>query len=83
MLAIVREVYNGGKDLIPGWRLMDHATEALTQGGPEGLRRYYDRCLQLDDPRGRRVKEKLEKNKRKTLESEHARFLAAYRSGAN
>ncbi len=49
----------------------------------EGLKRYYDRCLDLSSSRARWVKETLERHGRKTLESELPRFLAAYRSGSN
>jgi hypothetical protein len=78
MLKVVQDIYDEGKDVIPSWKLLAHATDALKRGGPEGLKRYYDRCLDLNDPRGQRVKATLELNSRKTLESEHARFLAAY-----
>jgi len=83
MLKVIQEVYDGGRDVIPGWKLLAHAKDALKSGGPDGLKKYYDRCLDLNDPRGRRVKATLERNGRKTLESEHPRFLAAYRSGSN
>ncbi len=82
MLKVVQDVVDGGKDLIHGWRLLDHAKDALKRGGPDGLKRYYERCLDLNDPKGKRVKATLERNGRKTLESEHARFLAAYNSGS-
>jgi len=42
MLAVVLDVYEGGKDLIPGWKLKEHAESALATGGVEGLRRYYE-----------------------------------------
>ena len=38
MLAVVLDVYEGGKDLIPGWKLKEHAESALATGGVEGLR---------------------------------------------
>ena len=56
---------------------------ALESDGVEGLKRYYDRCLDLSSSRARWVKEALERHGRKTLESELPRFLAAYRSGSN
>jgi hypothetical protein len=37
MLAVVLDVYEGGKDLIPGWKLKEHAERALAAGGVEGL----------------------------------------------
>jgi hypothetical protein len=41
MLAVVLDVYEGGKDLIPGRKLKEHAESSLATGGVEGLRRYY------------------------------------------
>ena len=81
MLDVVREVYEGGKDLIRNWKLLEHATDALKRGGPEGLKRYYERCLDANT-KARWARETLERNGRKTLESEHARFLTIYRSGS-
>jgi len=75
MLAVVLDVYEGGKDLIPGWTLRERAESALAAGGVEGLRRYYEACLTGSD---HRVKTTLEGARRKTLESERARFLAMY-----
>jgi hypothetical protein len=71
MLAVVLDVYESGKDLIPGWKLKEHAESALATGGVEGLRRYYEACLPGSDLR---LKTTLEGDRRKTLESEHARF---------
>ena len=39
MLAVVLDVYEGGKDLIPAWKLKEHAENAFATGGVEGLRR--------------------------------------------
>ena len=75
MLAVVLDVYEGGKDLIPGWTLRERAESALAAGGVEGLRRYYEACLSGSD---HQVKTTLEGARRKTLESERARFLAMY-----
>src|SRR2546428_10243338 len=75
MLAVVLDVYEGGKDLIPGWKLKEHAERALATGGVEGLRRYYEACLFGSD---HRVKTTLEGDRRKTLESERARLMAMY-----
>jgi len=72
MLAVALDVYEGGKDLIPGWKLKEHAESA---GGVEGLRRYYEACLSGSD---HRLKTTLEGDRRKTLESERARFMAMY-----
>lgn len=81
MLSVVLDVYGGGKDLIPGWKLKIHAESALTTGGIEGLRRYYEACLA--GPGGARVKRTLERHGRKTLESEYERFMSIYRSGSH
>ena len=79
MLAIVLEIYEGGKDLIPGWELKEQAESALAAGGPEGLRRYYDTCLARWSPEIRRT---LGRERRKTLESERDRFLSIYLGAA-
>jgi len=62
MLAVVLDVYEGGKDLIPGWKLKEHAESALPTGGVEGLRRYYEACLTGS---GQRVKTTLEREQTK------------------
>jgi hypothetical protein len=80
MLQVVRDVYEGGRDLMRGWQLLAHATARFRTGGPEALKTYYELCLRLDDPRGQRVRATLAQHGRRTLESEHQRFLAAYRS---
>ncbi len=36
MLAVVLEVYEGGKDLIPGWTLKEHAESALAKVASKG-----------------------------------------------
>jgi hypothetical protein len=79
MLAVVMEVYEGGKDLIPGWELKEQAQTALAAGGIEGLRRYYDVCLARSSPK---IKTTLEHERRKTLESEHNRFMSLYLGAA-
>jgi len=45
MLAVVLDIDEGGKALIPGWKLKEHAESALATGGIEGLRQYYEACL--------------------------------------
>jgi hypothetical protein len=79
MLAVVLDVYEGGKDLIPGWKLKEHAEHALATGGVEGLMRYYEACLAGS---GHRVKTTLEDDRRKTLESERERFMSMYLGAA-
>jgi hypothetical protein len=70
MLAVILEVYEGGKDLIPGWTLKEHAESALATGGVEGLRRFYEAPLARSD---KRVKTTLESDRRKT-----ERFMSLY-----
>jgi hypothetical protein len=71
-LAVVLDVYEGGKDLIPGWKLNEHAENALATGGVEGLR----------TGSGHRVKTIFQGGKRKTLESECDRGERTARSVA-
>jgi hypothetical protein len=80
MLKVVEEVYEGGRDLIRNWTLLEHARARLESGGVEGLRTYYKQCLDLSDPKGKWIKHILERHHRKTLESEYARFLTIYRA---
>jgi hypothetical protein len=80
MLKVVQDVFEDGKNLVRGWRLLEHATESLKRGGPDELKRYYERCLHA--PRGQRMQGILTRKGRKTLESEYPRFLAAYNSRA-
>lgn len=79
MLAVVLDVYEGGKDLISGWKLKEHAEQAFATGGAEGLRRYYEACLTDSD---RRVKTTLERDRRRTLESEREHFMSMYLGAA-
>jgi hypothetical protein len=79
MLAVVMEIYEGGKDLIPGWELKEQAENALTTGGTEGLRRYYDACLARSSPQ---IRTTLERERRRTLESERDRFMSIYLGAA-
>ena len=79
MLAVVMEIYEGGKDLIPGWELKEQAESALATGGTEGLRRYYDACLARGSPE---IKTTLDRERRKTLESERDHFMSIYLGAA-
>jgi hypothetical protein len=74
MLAVVMDIYEGGKDLVPGWELKEQAESALATGGTEGLRRYYEACL----ARSSDLKTTLERDRRRTLESERDRFMSIY-----
>jgi hypothetical protein len=79
MLAVVVDIYEGGKDLIPGWELKEGAESALASGGTEGLRRYYEACLARQS---HQVKTTLEGDRRKTLQSERDRFMSIYLGAA-
>jgi hypothetical protein len=79
MLAVVMDIYEGGKDLIPGWELKDQAESALAAGGTEGLRRYYDACLARWS---QQIKTTLERDRRKTIQSERDRFMSIYLGAA-
>jgi hypothetical protein len=82
MLSVIREVYDGGKNLIPNWLLLRDAIERLQGEGPEGLKRYYEQGLGLNSRKGRWVMETLDRNGRKTLDSEYQRFMTIY-DGSN
>lgn len=79
MLAVVLDIYEGGKDLIPDWDLKEQAESALATGGIEGLRRYYETSLARSS---HQVKTTLEGDRRKTLESERNRFMSIYLGAA-
>ena len=79
MLAVVMEIYEGGKDLIPGWELKEQAESALATGGTEGLRRYYEACLARPS---HEINAILTRDRRKTLESERHRFMSIYLGAA-
>jgi hypothetical protein len=79
MLAVVLDIYEGGKDLIPDWDLKEQAESALATGGVEGLRRYYETSLARSS---HHIKTTLERDRRKTLESERNRFMSIYLGAA-
>jgi hypothetical protein len=79
MLAVLLEIYEGGKDLIPDWELKEQAESALAAGGTEGLRRYYDACLARWS---QDIRTTLERDRRKTLQSERHRFMSIYLGAA-
>jgi hypothetical protein len=80
LLKVIEDVYEGGKDLIPNWQLLNHAKKSLENGGSEGLKKYYENCLNSG---GKKVKETLERNGRKTLESEYQCFMEIYSSNGD
>ena len=78
MLAVVEDVYNGGSDLIPNWKLLRNAQRAARQGGVERLYRYCENLVKFPNERAVWVRTTLERHGRKTLESEWPRLFAAY-----
>ena len=76
---VLLEIYEGGKDLIPDWELKEQAESALAAGGTEGLRRYYDACLARWS---QDIRTTLERDRRKTLQSERHRFMSIYLGAA-
>ena len=78
MLKVIQDIVDHGKDVIPGWRLLENAQKALLQGGPQALKKYYERCLHSKNPKSQYVAATVKKHGTKTLESEYPRFLAAY-----
>ena len=81
MLAVINEVYEGGRDVIPNWSLLRHAEHAARRGGAEELRRYVSNLIRYPNDRATWVRGQLEARNRMTLESEYPRFLAAYDDG--
>jgi hypothetical protein len=81
MMAIFEEVSAGSQGLIRDWQLLPNAQQALRDGGPEGLARYYRDCIERPGARAAWIKATLEAHGRKTLESEYRRFMAVNRSG--
>jgi hypothetical protein len=78
MLKVILDIYEGGRDLIPGWKLKLHA-EQRAKDGVESLWRYYEGLVRDPGVRGAWVKKTLEAHGRRTLESEHNRFATIYR----
>jgi hypothetical protein len=79
MMTVIMGVYEGGKDLIPDWKLKEQAEQAFAAGGAEGLRRFYEACLTGAD---HQVKTTLERERRRTLESEREHFMSMYLGAA-
>ena len=77
MMAIFEEVAAGSQGLIRDWQLLPNAQQALRDGGPEGLARFYRDCI----ARPAWIKATLEAHGRRTLESEYRRVMAVNRSG--
>jgi hypothetical protein len=59
MLAVVPDVKEGGRDLIPGSTLKEHAGTASSAGDVDGLMRHDEACV---TDSGHRVKTTLERD---------------------
>jgi len=81
LLAIVEEIYEGGKGLIPNWTLLQKMKALAERGDVAGMRNYYEACLR--NRRGSWIRETLERHGRKTLESERERFFQVAGAAAN
>ncbi len=78
LLAIVQEVYDGGKGIIDRrWTVLDKMAALAAQNDIAGMVRYFENCKRSE--RGQRVRRKLERAGKKSLESEEARFMAIVR----
>jgi hypothetical protein len=81
MLAVIAEIADGVRGLIRDWPLLSNAEQALREGGPDGLARYYQDCIDRPGSRAAWIKATLQAHGRKTLESEYRRFMIIYREG--
>jgi hypothetical protein len=79
MMAVIVDIVDGGQGLIRDWSLLASAEQALRDGGPAGLARYYQACIEQPGSRAAWIKATLEAHGKKTLESEYRRFMAIYR----
>lgn len=78
LLAIVQEVYDGGKQIIgSGWTVLDKMAALARTNDVAGMVRYFENCKR--SVKGKRVRGKLERAGKKSLESEEARFMAIVR----
>jgi hypothetical protein len=81
MMTVIADIVAGGRGLIRDWPLRANAEQALREGGPDGLARYYQDCIDRPGTRAAWIKATLEAHGKKTLESEYSRIMAVYRSG--
>jgi hypothetical protein len=81
MIAVIAEIVEAGRALIRDWPLLATAEQALREGGPDGLARYYQDCIDRPGSRAAWIKATLQAHGKKTLESEYQRFMAIYRQG--
>ncbi len=78
MMAVIVEIANGARGLIRDWSLLENAEQALRNGGPDELARFYHAIVEQSGSRGAWIKATLQAHGKKTLESEFMRFMAIY-----
>ena len=78
MMAVIVEIVDGGRGLIRDWSLLENAEQALRNGGPDGLARFYNDSVEQPGSRAAWIKATLQAHGKKTLESELKRFMAIY-----
>ena len=79
LLSVVSDVYHGGKDIIgPRWSVLAKMTVLAENEDVGGMVRYFENCKRNE--RGQRVRRRLEKAGKKSLESEEGRFMAIVRA---
>jgi hypothetical protein len=81
MMTVIADIVEGGRALIRDWPLRANAEQALRDGGPAGLARYYQDCIDRPGSRAAWIKATLQAHGKKTLESEYQRFMMIYRQG--
>jgi hypothetical protein len=81
MMTVIADIVDGGRGLIGDWPLRANAEQALREGGPTGLARYYQGCIDQPGSRATWIKATLQAHGKKTLESEYQRFMMIYREG--
>jgi len=56
MMTVVADIVEGGRALIRDWPLRANAEQALRDGGPAGLARYYHDCIDRPSVRAAWIK---------------------------
>ena len=78
MVAVIRDTADGARDLIRDWPLIANTEHALGRTGPARLVRYYQACLDRPGSRDTWINAMLQVHRKRTLESEHRRFMAIH-----
>lgn len=76
MMAVLEEIVADSKGLIHDWPILLEAREALAKGGTPALARFYTQRLHSTGSRSMWIAAVLKAHGKKTLESEHQRFMA-------